>query len=624
MKRLVRVGLVFLSAIVITNAVTAGVTRSPQVEYVSPSPGSSLNLPKTTVAIRLVNQVDNSSIADGRTITVIGTASGTHAGRVLLSDDAKTLIFVPDVLFTEGESVSVTLHDGLRMVDGSPVASATFNFTVTPRIVKSLLPLDMSEESTPVDRGGVRSASVRSPSSLRQTIAKDTTLPATFPDLTISVSGATAPGYIFLTNFGWTASVVSVPYLMIVDNYGSPAFYKELNVSCTDFNVQPNGHLTYFDRGSLAFYEMDSSYTILDSYSCGNGYDTDLHELRLLPNGHAILMGYDPEIVDMSKIVANGDSAATVTGLIIQELDRNKNVVFQWRSWDHFQITDATHESLTAAAIDYVHGNALELDGDGNLILSSRHMDEITKIDRSSGEIMWRMGGKNNQFAFVNDTLGYSHQHAIRRLSNGHFTMFDNGNYHTPQFSRALEYDVDETNKIATLVWQYRNTPDQFSLAMGYVQRLSNGNTLIGWGDSKPAVTEVQSNGKKVFEMSLPDQVVSYRAYRYEWNVGGAPSGILAKNNPVIAPDAMILNNNFPNPFNPSTKISFMIGSTTNVTLKVFNVLGQEVGTLLDGVARGGELETVSFDASRLASGVYYCRLASGTKVEMEKMILIK
>lgn len=624
MKRLVQGCLVLLFAIPITNAVHAGVTKSAEVEYVSPSPGSSLNMPKTTVAIRLVNQVDHSSIAEGRTITVIGTASGAHAGKVLLADDGKTLIFVPDLLFTEGESVAVTLHDGLRMVDGSPVTPATFSFTVTPTIVKSLLPLDMSEESTPVEQGGVRSASVRSPSSLKQTIAKDTTLPATFPDLTVTVSGATAPGDIFLTNFGWTASVVSVPYLMIVDNYGSPSFYRELNVSCTDFNLQPNGHLTYFDRGALAFFEMDSSYTIVDNYTCGNGYDTDLHELRLLPNGHALLMGYDPQIVDMSKIVPNGDSAATVTGLIIQELDRNKNVVFQWRSWDHFQITDATHEDLTAAAIDYVHGNALELDGDGNVILSSRHMDEITKINRSTGETMWRMGGKNNQFTFVNDSIGYSHQHAIRRLSNGHFTVFDNGNYHTPQFSRALEYDVDETNKIASLVWQFRNTPDQFSLAMGYVQRLSNGNTLIGWGDSKPAVTEVQSNGKKVFEMSLPDQVVSYRAYRYEWNVGGTPSGVLAKNNSVIAPDAMILNNNYPNPFNPSTTISFMLGSTSHATLKVYNVLGQEVGTLLDGVVKGGETQTVSFDASRLASGIYYCSLASATKVQMKKMILLK
>jgi hypothetical protein len=61
--------------------------------------------------------------------------------------------------------------------------------------------------------------------------------------------------------------------------------------------------------------------------------------------------------------------------------------------------------------------------------------------------------------------------------------------------------------------------PDYVSVAMGYVQRLANGNTLIGWGATNPSVTEVTSDGKKVYEMSLPDQVVSYRAFRYQWNV---------------------------------------------------------------------------------------------------------
>ena len=79
-----------------------------------------------------------------------------------------------------------------------------------------------------------------------------------------------------------------------------------------------------------------------------------------------------------------------VVGLIIEEQDENKNVVFQWRSWDHFKITDATYDiDLTDSVVDYVHGNAIEVDDDGNLLISSRHMDEVTKIDRQTGEIIW-------------------------------------------------------------------------------------------------------------------------------------------------------------------------------------------------------------------------------------------
>jgi hypothetical protein len=68
------------------------------------------------------------------------------------------------------------------------------------------------------------------------------------------------------------------------------------------------------------------------------------------------------------------------------------------------------------------------------------------------------MGGSHNEFRFVNDSIPFSHQHAIRVLQNGNITLFDNGNFHTPSFSRAVEYKLDEATKSATLVWEYRNT----------------------------------------------------------------------------------------------------------------------------------------------------------------------
>ena len=85
-----------------------------------------------------------------------------------------------------------------------------------------------------------------------------------------------------------------------------------------------------------------------------------------------------------------------------------------------FQLsTDTVGVDLTGAIVDYAHGNAIEVDGDGNLILSSRHFSEVTKINRLSGEIMWRWGGKNNQFTFIGDSTGFSYQHTIRRLPAG-------------------------------------------------------------------------------------------------------------------------------------------------------------------------------------------------------------
>jgi hypothetical protein len=324
-----------------------------------------------------------------------------------------------------------------------------------------------------------------------------------------------SPGYIFLSNFSILSENPYSNYLMIIKNSGKPVFYRKMKANCFDFKVQPTGLITYYDLKGMKFYGMNSSFAVVDSFACGSGYMTDVHELLVLPNGNYFLLADDFQKVDMSKIVPGGNPNATVMGIIIQELDRSGNIIFQWRSWDHFKISDATHEDLTAAKIDYVHSNAIEIDNDNTILLSSRHLDEITKIDLETGNIIWRLGGKNNQFNFTADDIGFSHQHAVRRLPNGDITLFDDGNFHDPPFSRGVEYKLDEKNMDAALVWQYRNNPDIYGAAMGYVQRFSNGNTLIGWGTASPSVTEVTPDGKVALELALPDGEWSYRAFKF-------------------------------------------------------------------------------------------------------------
>jgi hypothetical protein len=437
------------------------------------------------------------------------------------------------------------------------------------------------------------------------------TLPANFPVITDTMYAAPSPGRLFLANmsFGGPTS----PYLIILDESCTPVFYRQMPGACTDFKLQPTGRLTYFDGMQGKFYAMDTSYAIVDSFACGNGYPTDGHELRLLPNGHALLMGYDPQTVDMRPIDVNADSAATVIGLIVQELDENKNVAFQWRSWDHFQITDATHEDLRINEIDYVHGNAIELDRDGNLMISSRNMDEITKISRETGDVIWRWGGKNNQFTFIDDPVGFSHQHAIRRIANGHVTLFDNGNFHPTPYSRGVEYELDEVNKTARQVWEFRNTPDSYAIAMGYVQRLSNGSTLISWGTSKPDIIEVAPDGSKVMELSLPMWVFNYRAYRFAW-----PPEI-----PEI-PTTISLSPNQPNPFHGTTTLTLRLAADANVSLKVYDVAGREVMKVLDNVRYDLGVWPIQVDLRPLKSGLYFCRLVTGGHVETRKIVLAK
>ncbi len=97
-------------------------------------------------------------------------------------------------------------------------------------------------------------------------------------------------------------------------------------------------------------------------------------------------------------------------------------------------------------------------------------------------------------------------------------TLWDNRNYLLPQYSRAVEYQLDEIQKTATLVWQYRNTPDSYSPAMGNMQRLANGNSMTGWGlRSSPTLIEVKPDNSKAFQLSFASPLITYRAFRFAW-----------------------------------------------------------------------------------------------------------
>jgi hypothetical protein len=83
------------------------------------------------------------------------------------------------------------------------------------------------------------------------------------------------------------------------------------------------------------------------------------------------------------------------------------------------------------------------------------------------------------------------------------------------------------------------------------------------------------------------------------------------------------LEQNYPNPFNPATHIEFTVPKTSSVQLRVYNMLGQEVATLVNGTVAAGS-HTVSFDGSRLASGIYIYRLVAGSFINSMKMVLVK
>ncbi len=512
----------------------------PGFEYVSPVPGSRLVSRFNNIILRPGPRFGEPSLRNVR-LRVEGAASGPHAGSLELSDDRRTLLFQPDLPFSPGEEVTVTV-ERMRWIHGAepdaPERGApgredrhefAFNFFVSPLAApapasNALAFLDPEPAAPAFARTGPPAPRI---ADAGEAPLAAPTLPRDYPAPTLRASSGPSPGHLFFAPF--TQSAGTSGHLMIVDNLGQPIFYRQTQRSALDFKPQPGGRLSYFTARTPTsttprFYVLDAAYQPVDSVEAGNGYVMDPHEFLMLPNGHVLFMIYDPQPVRMDSIVPGGRASATVVGLVVQELDLERRVVFQWRSWDHIAITDAASNlvDLTSANIDYVHGNSIALDREGDLVIGSRHLNEITRVSRRSGEILWRLGRNAvaNQFEFPNDPRGFSHQHDARILPNGNLLLFDNGNQLSPEYSRAVEYAIDEERRVATQVWEYRHPSDLFGPFLGSAQRLPNGRTLIGWGGAtaEPKITEVNPDGSIAFELGFP--VVnqwSYRAVRAPW-----------------------------------------------------------------------------------------------------------
>lgn len=309
-------------------------------------------------------------------------------------------------------------------------------------------------------------------------------------------------------------------YIAIIDSQLSPSWFINSGEFGLDFKVNQN-YLTFFNKSNQNWIVLNDKMKEVDTLNCVNGYKADYHDIQLLQNGGYILQAYDSISVNMSEIVSGGNPNAIVIYLIIQEFDQNKNLIFEWNAWEHLNIADYTNLDLTRLRLTWMHGNSIEVDQDLHLLVSNRRSSEILKIDRNTGDVLWYLGGPNNDFTINNDSFnGFNKQHDVRRLSNGNILLFDNGNEHQPPISRVVEYSVNEINKSINLVWEFYHPEQLLGLAMGSAQRLPNQNTLINWGivnNNGAIITEVDYDKNIVLEIRYPLGVRCYKVRKEDW-----------------------------------------------------------------------------------------------------------
>ena len=311
-----------------------------------------------------------------------------------------------------------------------------------------------------------------------------------------------AVGYTGASDTGSYAAVVYNPDGTVQDVFG---FGKRV----VDVQLQPTGNYTAcVSEGETmsAFLEFTPAGEVVNRYESQTTPETGVHELRLYPDGSSLLYGVIRPTLDMSSY--GGWDSAEIKHCIV-EYTRPDGSLFTWSTVDGMDYDDS-YNHYQGSPVNPYHINAIDRDVDGNLLISLRHACQVVKVNSQTGEVMWRLGGKRSDFTFVDDPLnGFSRQHGIRRLANGNIILFNNGNDYIPPRSRAIEYSLDEQTMTARLVWEYQDTT--FALAMGFADRLPNGNTLICYGTAQ-VIREVTPEGNVIFEMRTLSGELPYRA----------------------------------------------------------------------------------------------------------------
>lgn len=354
------------------------------------------------------------------------------------------------------------------------------------------------------------------------------------PSIQISeVEPATGQELFFITpNLGPGGARSGQSGLMIVDGRGHPIWFQPLGGAFTNLQVQSlRGEpvLTWwqgtfdasagFGRGEAVI--ADRSYRQIATIHAANGLQTDLHEFVLTEQGTALITAFATSNADLTAL--EGPKSGSVYQGVVQEIDvASGRLIFEWRSLDHIGV-DESYAQLGGYPFDYFHVNSIAVDpDDGNLLVSARNTWAVYKLNRKTGDVIWRLGGKRSDFHMGKRTLFYWQHHA-RSHGSGLVTLFDDGA--SPQEetqSRALALRLDEIAMTATFSRAFTHPARLLAQNQGSFQLLTDGGGVVGWG-SEPYFSRFDAAGRLERDGRMPTNNESYRAFASAWTA--TPSG---------------------------------------------------------------------------------------------------
>ena len=334
-----------------------------------------------------------------------------------------------------------------------------------------------------------------------------------------------------------TGGTANYGKIMVADKFGNTIFEKATSADVYNFEkwTSPGGKVRYSyllrdlsttqtDQSMIPCkaYILDESFNQIKEVSLlpFNGRTASLaldgHEFIYIDDNHYIGLAYYQKVVTNIPSSLNPVANVKVVTPVIQEV-LNDKVVWEWQGSDYPELYTNSVESNkfsdSSVFHDYIHMNSMFIDPtDNNLICSMRNQNQVIKIKRNTGAIMWRLGGSTSNFALTANMKFLRQHHATLTDNNQTLLLFDNGDKTERPYTRIIEFKLNTGNGTITSFSSMDLPNGLFCQFMGSVQKIGD-HYLIGGGTS-PQIMEINyKTGKTDFLMKF--EKYSYRALKY-------------------------------------------------------------------------------------------------------------
>ncbi len=350
-------------------------------------------------------------------------------------------------------------------------------------------------------------------------------LPADFPSWKFERLGPIDPG-LFVVSF--RPSRDSRPWVIAFDHEGVPRWWYTPGTRALWGQILEDGTVSWarsFGDGygldpRMAHEVRSVSGKLLRTVRT-KGEIVDGHEFRELGNGSILVDTYAPGArVDLSRF--GGPESASAVFAEIQEIDPKGHVAWRWNSRRHVGLDETgrwwrnvlsnSKRTEGVTTFDPVHVNSIEPRGEDEVVVSMRHTDAIYGIERTTGNVVWKLGGTETpeSLRVVGDPAEklFGGQHDARVGENGDLSVYDNGK-DRPRRPRVVSYSIDLERGTATYLGQLNDPQVETSHCCGSARPLPGGGWLVSWGDN-PLVTAFDGSERVAFRLWLP--VSTFRA----------------------------------------------------------------------------------------------------------------